>query len=133
MRRALARFSASAMISSSIRFSLVGLQVGCTTKTSRARTFWRISTVTSPSEKRPTAALPSSTPRWPAISWASAGLALPVKSTVLNSTLGLRGAGPGPDGGSEDLAGEEGLEPSHVGIKIRCLNQLGDSPTQDPG
>ena len=29
-----------------------------------------------------------------------------------------------------DLAGEEGLEPSHVGIKIRCLNQLGDSPTQ---
>ena len=28
------------------------------------------------------------------------------------------------------LAGEEGLEPSHVGIKIRCLNQLGDSPTQ---
>ena len=30
----------------------------------------------------------------------------------------------------ENLAGEEGLEPSHVGIKIRCLNQLGDSPTQ---
>jgi hypothetical protein len=28
------------------------------------------------------------------------------------------------------LAGEEGLEPSYVGIKIRCLNQLGDSPTQ---
>jgi hypothetical protein len=27
------------------------------------------------------------------------------------------------------LAGEEGLEPSHAGIKIRCLNQLGDSPT----
>jgi hypothetical protein len=31
----------------------------------------------------------------------------------------------------ERLAGEEGLEPSHAGIKIRCLNQLGDSPTQD--
>ena len=30
----------------------------------------------------------------------------------------------------ENLAGEEGLEPSNVGIKIRCLNQLGDSPTQ---
>jgi hypothetical protein len=29
----------------------------------------------------------------------------------------------------EFLAGEEGLEPSHAGIKIRCLNQLGDSPT----
>src|SRR5215210_3537184 len=25
-------------------------------------------------------------------------------------------------------AGEEGFEPSHAGIKIRCLNQLGDSP-----
>jgi hypothetical protein len=29
----------------------------------------------------------------------------------------------------EFLAGEEGLEPSNAGIKIRCLNQLGDSPT----
>ena len=28
------------------------------------------------------------------------------------------------------LAGEEGFEPSHAGIKIRCLNQLGDSPTR---
>ena len=27
------------------------------------------------------------------------------------------------------VAGEEGLEPSHAGIKIRCLYQLGDSPT----
>ena len=26
------------------------------------------------------------------------------------------------------MAGEEGFEPSHGGIKIRCLNQLGDSP-----
>jgi hypothetical protein len=26
------------------------------------------------------------------------------------------------------LAGEEGFEPSNAGIKIRCLNQLGDSP-----
>jgi hypothetical protein len=30
----------------------------------------------------------------------------------------------------DDLAGEEGFEPSHAGIKIQCLNQLGDSPTQ---
>jgi hypothetical protein len=30
-----------------------------------------------------------------------------------------------------NLAGEEGFEPSHVGIKIRCLNQLGDSPALD--
>ena len=27
------------------------------------------------------------------------------------------------------VAGEEGFEPSHAGIKIRCLNQLGYSPT----
>ena len=26
------------------------------------------------------------------------------------------------------VAGEEGFEPSHAGIKIRCLNQLGYSP-----
>jgi hypothetical protein len=58
MRSADARLSASTMISSSIRLSLVGAQVLCTTKTSRARTFWLISTVTSPSEKRPTVAAP---------------------------------------------------------------------------
>ena len=28
------------------------------------------------------------------------------------------------------LAGAEGIEPSNAGIKIQCLNQLGDSPTQ---
>ena len=55
MRSAEARLSASTMMMSSIRLSLVGAQVDCTTKTSRARTFWLISTVTSPSEKRPTA------------------------------------------------------------------------------
>lgn len=27
-----------------------------------------------------------------------------------------------------NMAGEEGFEPSNAGIKIRCLNQLGDSP-----
>ena len=31
------------------------------------------------------------------------------------------------------LAGEEGFEPSHAGIKIQCLNQLGDSPTRATG
>ena len=30
-------------------------------------------------------------------------------------------------------AGEEGFEPSHAGIKIRCLNQLGDSPIRLAG
>ena len=28
------------------------------------------------------------------------------------------------------LAGEKGFEPLHAGIKIQCLNQLGDSPTR---
>ncbi len=80
MRSAEARLSASTMISSSIRFSLVGAQVDWTTNTSRARTFWLISTVTSPSEKRPTRAAPSEVPRWLAISAANPGLALPVKT-----------------------------------------------------
>ncbi len=67
------------MMSSSISESLVGAQVDCTTNTSRARTFWLISTVTSPSEKRPTVAAPSEMPRCLAMSAANAGLALPVK------------------------------------------------------
>ena len=29
-----------------------------------------------------------------------------------------------------NLAGVEGVEPANAGIKIRCLNQLGDTPTQ---
>ncbi len=28
------------------------------------------------------------------------------------------------------MAGEEGFEPSHAGIRIQCLNQLGDSPVE---
>ena len=34
-------------------------------------------------------------------------------------------------GSSQNLAGVEGVEPANAGIKIRCLNQLGDTPTQD--
>ena len=59
MRPAEARFKASTMISSSIKFSLVGAQVDWMMNTSRARTFWFKVTVTSPSEKRPTSAKPS--------------------------------------------------------------------------
>ncbi len=32
---------------------------------------------------------------------------------------------------AKNLAGVEGFEPANAGIKIRCLNQLGDTPTQD--
>src|SRR5512133_1595402 len=137
MRSADARLSASTMISSSIRLSLVGAHVDCTTKTSRARTLVLISTVTSPSEKRPTLAAPSEMPRCSAISAASAGLALPVntmKSGVGTTCIDW------PSGCERlvplrlaYLAGEEGLEPSHAGIKIQCLNQLGDSPTRVDG
>jgi hypothetical protein len=34
-------------------------------------------------------------------------------------------------GSFENLAGVEGVEPANAGIKIRCLNQLGDTPTRD--
>lgn len=36
----------------------------------------------------------------------------------------------GPPETSGKMAGEEGFEPSNAGIKIRCLNQLGDSPAE---
>src|SRR6478609_175856 len=139
IRSAEARLSASTMISSSIRFSLVGAQVDCTTNTSRARTLVLISTVTSPSEKRLTEAAPSEMPRWCAISAANAGLALPVNT--MKSGVGaacMRKGRDLPDRSRTEqllrdlscndkrngLAGEEGLEPSHAGIKIQCLNQL---------
>ena len=33
-------------------------------------------------------------------------------------------------GVAKGVAGEEGFEPSHAGIKTLCLNQLGDSPAE---
>ena len=70
------------MISSSIRLSFTGGQVGWTMNTSRPRTFSMISTLTSPSLKRPTAMRPSGRFKWYAMSRASAGCALPVKIVV---------------------------------------------------
>src|SRR4051812_33609854 len=128
IRSADARLSASTMISSSIRFSLVGAQVDCTTNTSRARTLVLISTVTSPSEKRLTEAAPMVMPRWPAISSANAGLALPVNT--MKSGVGAACISGFFQTQLNGLAGEEGLEPSDAGIKIQCLDQLGDSPTR---
>src|SRR5687767_7935139 len=54
---------------------------------------------------------------------ASFGLALPVNTIRLSKAMSLRRCG------SRCMAGEEGFEPTNAGIKIRCLNQLGDSPT----
>ena len=49
-----ARLAASTITSISMRFSDAGGQVGCTINVSRPRIFSRISTLISPSEKRPT-------------------------------------------------------------------------------
>jgi hypothetical protein len=70
------------MISSSIRLSFAGGLVDCTMNTSRPRTFSISSMLISPSLKRPTDARPSGTVRCRAISWASAGFALPVNSAI---------------------------------------------------
>ena len=43
-----------------------------------------------------------------------------MKHTLVHCTSGIK-----------ILAGVEGVEPANAGIKIRCLNQLGDTPTQD--
>ena len=43
--------------------------------------------------------------------------------------MGAENTGPSRD--PEILAGVEGVEPANAGIKIRCLNQLGDTPTRD--
>ena len=53
MRAGLARLNASSMMSSSIRFSLTGGQVGWTTKTSRPRTSSSMRAQVSPSGKLP--------------------------------------------------------------------------------
>ena len=59
IRRAEERFSASMMISSSIRWSFAGNEVDCSTNTSAPRTFSLISTKISMSAKRRTSALAS--------------------------------------------------------------------------
>jgi hypothetical protein len=58
-REAEERLKLSSMISSSIRFSLTGSQVGCTTKTSEPRTFSSIWQNVSPSEKLKAETLPA--------------------------------------------------------------------------
>src|SRR5713101_3161721 len=79
-RLALDRLKASSITSSSIRFSLTGGPVGCTTNTSAPRTLSWIWNHTSPSEKRERWARPSGTPRKRAIDSPRTGCALPVKT-----------------------------------------------------
>src|SRR5262245_51408400 len=78
----------------------------------------------SPSLNFETVALPSWMFRFFATRCASFGLALPENTIRLSKAIVSRSAQT-----STNLAGEEGFEPSNAGIKIRCLNQLGDSPT----
>src|SRR3990172_8040105 len=65
---------------SSIRLSLPGQQIDCTTNTSVPLTFSSISTKTSPSLNLLTVALPRGIPRASHISWASCLLEFPEKS-----------------------------------------------------
>src|SRR5260221_5809100 len=82
MRCADERRSASVMIKSSIRWSLVGNDVDWIMKASEPRTFSWISTKISMSAKRRTTALVSGNPSPAAISCARAGLELPATSLI---------------------------------------------------
>src|SRR5258706_9845159 len=82
MRCADERRSASVMIKSSIRWSLVGNDVDWMMKASEPRTFSWISTKISMSAKRRTTALVSGRPSPWAISCASGGLELPATSLM---------------------------------------------------
>src|SRR2546423_15687707 len=82
MRCADDRRSASVMIKSSIRWSLVGNDVDCRMKASEPRTFSWISTKISMSAKRRTTPLVRGTPIPSAIACASAGLELPAISLM---------------------------------------------------
>src|SRR5665213_1342243 len=90
MRAALERRSASTMIIISIKWSLVGAQVDCRTKTSLPRTFSSSSTMISPSLNLETVALPSCTFSCFATFCASFGLALPVNTIRLSNAMASR-------------------------------------------
>src|SRR5512143_2510105 len=80
MRLADARLNASIIISSSIRWSFTGLDVGCITNTSVPLTFSFTFTFISPSLKVATVMSPSPMFRYSATSLARGMLALPLKS-----------------------------------------------------
>src|SRR5579884_699372 len=139
MRLAEARRKASISSSSSIRLSLGGVQMDCMTKQSPPRTFSRISTITSPSGKRPTSALPKRTPNSAQTSRASAGLELPVN--IFSSSLARSGIdcfdlflrlAPRPTTIFCVGAGREGFEPSNARSKAWCLTSLATAQL-DPG
>ena len=75
------------MMSSSMMRSLAGTHVGWMMKTSQPRIFSLICTNVSPSGKQLTVAEPSGSPRFWQISWASAGLAFPVKIFIAGKVM----------------------------------------------
>ena len=87
MRLAEARRRASVITINSIRFSFAGMHVGWTMNTSLPRTLSKISTMTSPSLKDSTLALPRGTLRKRATSDDSWGFALPVNTIMLLSAV----------------------------------------------
>ena len=87
MRPADERFSASTISMISIRWSLVGAQVDCSTNTSLPRTFSLISTMISPSENRLTTAMPSGIPSSDATPAANSGVAVPVNTIRFSWTM----------------------------------------------
>src|ERR1043166_492550 len=87
MRPADARFSASTITRISIRLSLVGEHVDCRTNTSRPATFSSSSTMTSPSENRPTMQRPRLKLRCLTTASASFGFALPVNTRIRSNAI----------------------------------------------
>src|ERR1700680_2166501 len=82
-----ARRQASAMASSSTRWSLTGGEVGCTIKTSLRRTGSRSCTLTSPSRNRSITHAPTGMPSSLAVAAAKGGLAVPAR--IVNRLLTL--------------------------------------------
>ncbi len=115
-RAADARWHASAMIKSSMRFSFTGGHVGCTMKTSRPRTFSMISTLISPSLKRPDrdAAERQAQVITRCRARARGERCRRKSSSRWGPTARLLSA-------VVSLAGAVGIEPTYDGIKTRCL------------
>ena len=119
MREALERLKASSMTSSSIRFSLTGGPVGCTTKTSAPRTLSWIWNQTSPSLKRGEVGAAEGHAQEAGDGLAQRGVRAPGEDPQL-STHAPRRSLPFVRR-PHRLAGAEGFEPSNTGSKAPRL------------
>src|SRR6185369_4162863 len=129
-RLALERLNASSITNSSIRFSLTGGPVGCTTNTSAPRTLSWIWNHTSPSEKRARWARPRGTLSERAIASPRVGCAVPV-NTLSSLDIASRTATPRHRSLHHHAPDWLGRKDSNLrirGSKPRAL-PLGDAPT----